>query len=156
MQKKNFFLLSLSWFFLLLFFHSQDLRYSSDDTLFLHTKMLIICHSFFPAMTFPSLSLYLSTVQKKDVCGIKIYFYGELLMKRFVLLLNVWFTSARIYCWLKLSLTLEINWKTVHSKIPKIPFKLKKKKRDGNLRDLWTISTIYFAFLKITLKIFSI
>lgn len=69
--------------------------------------------------------LSLSTAKKKDVCGIKIYFYGELLMKRFVLLLNVWFTSARIYCWLKLSLSLEINWKSVHSKIPKIPFKLK-------------------------------
>lgn len=50
------------------FFHSQDLRYSTDDTLFLHTKyVLIICHSFFSLpMTFPS---------PQFVCGIKIYIF---------------------------------------------------------------------------------
>lgn len=120
-KEKLFFIIIILILFLL-FFHSQDLRYSTDDTLFLHTNKLIICHSFF------CYDLPLSTLKKKDVCGIKIYFYGELLMKRFVLLLNVWFTSARIYCWLKLSLSLEINWKSVHSKILKIPLNVKRKK----------------------------
>lgn len=98
-KEKLFFIIIILILFSPFFSFSRPTLLHGWYTFFTHK----ICAHYLPLFFFSSYDLPLSTVcvwHKNKY----IYFYGELLMKRFVLLLNVWFTSARIYCWLKLSL----------------------------------------------------